>query len=215
MYNESMVLGLNWKVISTKMRGLSLSILAVSAALLGALGVFISTLVLNSDRDRATRLGVYETAAILSKESAKDREELRRLSIDNQALRSTLIGPPEKQGSVQYSQGLNPSDRLALANVVAAQADLNKRLSSLESALSSSPDKAIALPLLKQQITDMQEKNRGDFAAVHDEMGGLFTLLEWGLGLLITLIIGVGGIIINIIRGDSSRLAATHHSAKT
>lgn len=191
------------EVTAKRFRALLPSVLAITAALVGTLGALIASFV---QKDQARRQDYVAIRASeyaheqQTAESEKTRAQLTESMIATRALEQSIMEAARKKGVVQYSQGLSPSDRQSLDSVINGQADLDRRLASLEAALSQSPDKDVALPLMKQQITDMQDKNRGDIDNVHGEIGRLYTMMQWFLGLMVTLIIGVGGLIVNNLK---------------
>jgi hypothetical protein len=195
-----------WIIISNRVRGLFPSMVALSVALLGTVGAFIATTLVRQTqdsykRDQFERLELLEIEGKqASEQQAAVRRELEQSIVASKALQSSLMQAARSKGVVVYSQGLSPADRQELSSVLNSQSNLDKRLSSLEDALSVSPEKAIALPLMKQQIADMQEKNRGDIDNVHGEVGRLYSMMQWFLGLMATLIVGVGGLIVNNLR---------------
>jgi site-specific recombinase len=174
----------------------------VAVTLVGSVGALVWTSQDKRDAKSATLLRLEEADRSLAAahELARLRAQINQAMNASDSLHQSLENAARKKGVVQFKEGLNPADRQTLDDVTAAQTDTNRRLSALESALSNSPEKAIALPLLRQQITDLQEKNHGDLDNVHGEIGRLYTMMQWFLGLMITLIIGVGGLIVNNLK---------------
>jgi hypothetical protein len=82
----------------------------------------------------------------------------------------------------------------------AATEQLRTRLSSLEGALLATPEKAVALPMLRQEIDMLQDRNRADMDGLRGEMARLFTLVEWCMGILFTFGLAMLGIAINNMR---------------
>jgi hypothetical protein len=194
-----------WNDLFKRLHGLWPSIAALTATMLGSLFFLVGSFqqrdrqvndrtTAKIEADYLTRLEGAETQISLM------QTELANAKAASRELQYSLLEAARKKGVVQYSQGLSTPDRQALDTVVASQANLDKRFSALEASLSQSPEKAVALPLLKQQITDMQEKDRGDLDNVHGEIGRLYTMMQWFLGLMLTLIIGVGGLIVNNLK---------------
>ena len=64
-----------------------------------------------------------------------------------------------------------------------------------------SPEKAVGLPMLRQQLVDAQDRMRGDFDNIHGEIARLYTMLQWFLGLMIPLIVAVGGMVLSTFKG--------------
>lgn len=76
-------------------------------------------------------------------------------------------------------------------------------MGTLENALANTPEKALALPMLKQEVDNLQDRTHSDFEGVRGEIGRLFTLTQWFIGLMFTTALGVFGLALsNIQRGD-------------
>jgi hypothetical protein len=78
--------------------------------------------------------------------------------------------------------------------------DVQKRLKSLEDSLSATPEKAIALPLLKQQVTDLQDSTHSELDAVRQEMSRLYGMTQWCLGFVITMALSVFGMALTSLK---------------
>jgi septal ring factor EnvC (AmiA/AmiB activator) len=137
-------------------------------------------------------------------------ENLQRTSV---ALQGILAQHSNGHPGLGAGRESSTSEQQALSTVEASQKELDRRLSSLEGALLQSPEKAIALPLLRQQLSDIQEKNRGDEDHINGEINRLYGMMQWFLGLMITLIIGVGGLVVNSFRQSSERRHNQHLTA--
>jgi hypothetical protein len=88
------------------------------------------------------------------------------------------------------------------------QAQLQTRLSGLESALMTTPEKALAVPMLKQQVDTLQDRTHSDLDSVRGEIGRLFTLTQWFIGLMFTIALGVFGLALSSLRRSSEKTAA-------
>jgi hypothetical protein len=106
---------------------------------------------------------------------------------------------------LSYREGLDPADRQALERIAQTQQDLDKRLSSLEGALMASPERAVSVPILKQQVTDLEERDKGEHDAIHGEIGRQSTLMIWFFGSMVTLILGVGGLFFNVFKHQTDK----------
>lgn len=77
---------------------------------------------------------------------------------------------------------------------------LDTRLAALEEAIMTNPSKALALPLLRKDVDTMAERYRTDISVVRDEVGRVYTLTQWFIGLMFTIAIGVFTLAIGNLR---------------
>ena len=120
-------------------------------------------------------------------------EQIRQLEQRNALLHQALEkAPATPQGQQQYAQ-LSPVNRHQLDAVKDSQDSLQQRLGALQGALTATPEKAVAVSILRQQFQDSQERTRGDLDALRGELGRLFTLTHWFIGLMFTIALGVLG----------------------
>lgn len=187
-------------------RFLMASSAALSVALVGTIFAFVQL-----RQDRTQREHSYFAMT--------SDDQLRRQEFQISALTAKLDVAMKATDDLQHAiaanahnhvsdnspNGLTVADRQSLDRAEKADADLDKRLSALEGALLQSPEKAIAVPLLHQQLTDIEDKNKGDAENIHGEINRLYGMMQWFLGLMITLIIGVGGLVANSFRQGAER----------
>jgi uncharacterized coiled-coil protein SlyX len=69
--------------------------------------------------------------------------------------------------------------------------DARQRLTAMEAAVLSDPAKALSLPLLRRDLDNLKDSAKENLVAVRDEMGRLYDLSKWFIGLMITMAIGV------------------------
>ena len=149
--------------------------------------------------DSALRsVDLQREVSVLSKRIKESEEATANLQ---QQVLETFSRPGKRGQSI----GLAAADRQAISNVETANRGMDQRLAALESALLQTPEKAVALPLLRQQLSDVQDKNKGDSDSLHGEINRLYGMMQWFLGLMMTLIIGVGGLAVNSFRQSSEK----------
>jgi hypothetical protein len=120
-------------------------------------------------------------------------------------MQQAFLQAARRKGAVVYKEGLSPGDRARLQKLAATQDDLGRQLAVLDDAIMQTPEKAVAIPVLKQQISDLEDKYRGDNDAMHAEMGHLYTMMSIFFGSMVALIVGVGGLFFNIFKHRSDR----------
>jgi chromosome segregation ATPase len=129
-----------------------------------------------------------------------DRHEISELRKANEALQLQLKAASGRPRSQQTYAQLSPADRELVSKVRADEDQLQTRLASLESALANSPEKVLSTFVIKQQLDGLQDRNRADMESVHGEIGRLFTLTQWFIGLMFTVALGVFGLALTNLR---------------
>ena len=173
----------------------AVGLLAILFGLVASVG---GLLVANRDKrkdvDEASVSRAYSQSEVakIRAEIADLKDEVAKNEAGTNAL-SFALRDQEAAHSVPKAAGMRPEERRELSQVEESQRQLVDRMAVLESSLMNSPEKALALPLLKQQISDTQDRFRGELDESHAEFGRLYTLVEWALGLIATIILGLGG----------------------
>ncbi len=178
----------------------SITALTLSTALLGAVFSLFAIKGDESRRERDAKEQTYvrynqeQQLAILIKRADEAQRENTRLEA---LLEEALSGKPKTNG--QSATPASPDKKLT-DDIEKSNRDLEQRMSALETAIIQTPEKAVSLPLIRQQLVDMQDKDKGESDALHGEIGRLFGIMQWFLGLMITIIIGVASMAINSFR---------------
>jgi hypothetical protein len=133
------------------------------------------------------------------------RDQLRQAIRSSEETQRNLIEASRRKGSVLYKEGLSPDDKERLRKIEDGQAELGKRLGALESSILETPEKAVSIPVLRQQIADLQDKYRGDNDAMHAEIGRLYTMLSIFFGSMVALIVGISGLFFSIFKHRADR----------
>lgn len=87
-----------------------------------------------------------------------------------------------------------PTGRLQQVPVAKLQISLeeiDKRMKSLESGLITNPEKALALPLLRQDLNSFREQHQRDVAALSSDMTRVYDISKWVLGLIAAAVLGL------------------------
>jgi hypothetical protein len=178
-----------------------ISSVALAVAIAGSATAFFEIYIDQKGKDQAAKISDDKIKAIILQlnETEHTAQQLRE---NVKAYEARL----DKAGdSGKPSGGLTTADQQALVRAENGYADLDRRMSSLEAALMQSPDKSIAVPLLRQQMIDMQDKSNRDIENLQGELNRLYGIMQWFLGLMITSILGVGGLVMNSFRQTSER----------
>lgn len=67
--------------------------------------------------------------------------------------------------------------------------------------------------MLKQQMDTAQDRFREDIASVRGEIGRLYTLTQWFIGLMFTIALGVFGLALSNLKKASDKSAEKERSA--
>lgn len=159
----------------------------------------------NVDYEQRARLAADRLTEEAMKSLAADRRQIDELQRANEELRLQLKIAANRRGKPQNYAELNPADRELISQLKTGEDQLQIRLGNLEGALMNSPEKALSTFVIKQQVDALQERNRSDMESVHGEMGRLFTLTEWCLGLMFTITLSLLALgLANLRRGDKA-----------
>jgi hypothetical protein len=194
------------QALRRRRRTLIASSAALAIALAGTVTAFVQLRLDRSHREDS----IY---AIDSLQKLRDQDRqiaalTRRLDEvikSNEELQKSIVSAGIKGNSPHTVQGLSIADREALEQAKQSAADLSQRIATLENALLQTPEKALAVPLLRQQLADIEDKDKGDSENIHGEINRLYGMMQWFLGLMITLIIGVGGLVASSFRQNADR----------
>lgn len=111
---------------------------------------------------------------------AADFSELQQNIIQiNKALESSPNLPKKLQWRLETNR---------LSHQVATT---TKKLTDLESAISNNPVKALALPMIKKDLSSLEKKFDRELLQTRLEMNRFYDLLKWFIGILITIIIAI------------------------
>jgi hypothetical protein len=134
---------------------------------------------------------------------AQDTEaKLKELEASNRAIQEAIESVRHSGKPVKFAV-LDPADRQRIDQIGSTQSKLNERLSALESALMTSPEKAVAVPMLKQEVDSLQDRTHSDLDAIRGEIGRLFTLTQWFIGLMFTIALGMFGLSFNLRKASA------------
>lgn len=179
---------------------------ALTVAMAGAVGALLS--IRNDESQRNAQFRAGESVVRVAEEQREIVELTRRLNDSEQTsarIQRQLLDAMSHPTKAGQKMELTAADRRALEDTEKSNAGLDQRLTALETALLQTPEKAVALPLLRQQLNDIQDKAKGDSDSLHSEINHLYGMMQWFLGLMITLIIGVGGLAANSFRQGGER----------
>jgi chromosome segregation ATPase len=180
-----------------------LTFTTVMIGIFGGLAAYLST-IRQAEQERAAKTYQIQsqleaiTAANKNAERAvKQLADSERINDEMRRLISQLSKPT---GGPRHFQPPNPVQEQEIAQLKAEQDALRNRLASLEGALQATPEKAVALPLLGQQVSDLRGETQRDIDSIHADIGSLFTISEWAIGLTVTLTLGLASLFLAIYR---------------
>jgi hypothetical protein len=63
--------------------------------------------------------------------------------------------------------------------------------------------------LLKQQVESLQDRTHGDIDGIRSEIGRLFTLTQWFIGLMFTIALGMFSLSLNLRKAGPANTGKT------
>jgi hypothetical protein len=120
--------------------------------------------------------------------SEKDAATMRKIVQDLEKRTEVLeqsirqITAPQKGGQV--------SPTALSASVQQLRADVD----GLDAAILADPAKALAVPMLRRDLDSLAQRNRDDLLAARDEIGRVYDLTKWFIGLMFTMAVGLIGL---------------------
>lgn len=165
---------------SNALRARLLGVLSVGT---GAIGVWLGLGQASKPASLDTRLN----EAVIERQAERINSleaQLRRTTDENEKLKA-------QNAASQQKGGMPSAERLDAARTKQAAADALTRVERLEEALTASPDKAIALPILRQQVDAFEDRARSDVEGLRSEIGRLYSLSQWLIGLIVTITFGL------------------------
>lgn len=203
-----------WANMQTRRGELLWSSLAIwvslVAALIGFFGVWTQRgqMMRSATNAHAQAQLDYERA-----ELARQQAQLQSMIAASVETEQSILEASRRKGSVLYKEGLSPEDRERLSHIEATEDDLSRRLAALESAILQTPEKAVAIPVMRQQIADLKDKYQSDNDAMHAEIGRLYTMMSIFFGSIVALIIGVGGLYFSVFKQRAETQSRTEPSS--
>lgn len=84
-----------------------------------------------------------------------------------------------------------------IAKVRSEVTELRTELSKSNEVILDNPEKALSMPLLKKDISNLQESYRNDLVALRQEISRVYGQNKWFIGLMFTMAVGLLGLAIN------------------
>jgi hypothetical protein len=141
---------------------------------------------------RQITIDSIQRASIQSMSKINDEREnfYRQIQVISDSLLNN--GAPARKTSLHFEKQLQKLrlDFQRLNNRSAIDS-LSSRLKSLEDALMQDPGKALALPLLQNQIQNLKEAEVKDIADIRATIATIYDQNKWFIGLMFTLAIGM------------------------
>jgi tetrahydromethanopterin S-methyltransferase subunit G len=90
----------------------------------------------------------------------------------------------------------NNFENVALAQLKSQVTELNASVKNLEKVILDNPEKAISIPLLKQQLENQKDQNEKEFKYTKDEIARVYDINKWIIGLVFGMLVSI--IVLNI-----------------
>lgn len=160
--------------------------------MIGSVGTWLTVLALVASATSAVFLGRQYLVATLS---MPERQE-QTLSRDLQEQRIAELRRSVQQLGAQLSTAEPTNDR-ALRRLQSRIDAIDGRLTALESAVNSNPERALALPMLRRDIDDLNRQFTERGSAHERQIDRIYDQNKWFIGLMFTMAVGVGSLAIS------------------
>ncbi len=163
------------------------SSIAIAALIFTVMGLFLN----NEPRMSNSELTVKSTE--LQKAIAMNNEATIKLRLEINSIQSKLeaiTSVPEKVVWKVESEKIN--QRII---------QLEEKLKALETALASSPIKALAVPILRKDLDNAQEVFKSEIVQTRSEINRIYDQNKWFIGLMFTIALSVLGMAISNFMG--------------
>jgi uncharacterized coiled-coil protein SlyX len=172
---------------------------------------YAAFLLYDSGRELRT-FGQNQAISDLAIQVLRSRSDIEEIRKQTAVLTKTLTDL--RTGSQNYAS-LEPQDRQALNEVIAGQKNLDERLKGIEDAIRIDTTKAIAIPMLRYAVDALQERERTDLSLLQSEIGRLYSLAQWFMALMVTIILGVFTLALsNLLKKEPLLVEPTKQVAK-
>jgi cell fate (sporulation/competence/biofilm development) regulator YmcA (YheA/YmcA/DUF963 family) len=156
------------------------------AIMAGVLGVAATATNFFSHAPRIYTFNLAEATINASKQISVLKDsvaELQKSQVENQALLNKLSGA--RPATVQIGK-------------LSSQVDsLQNQIKLLEDAVGQSPEKALAVPLLKKDMDNLKNSYRRDLDSTQSEINRVYDQNKWFIGLMFTMAIGLLGLAVS------------------
>ncbi len=135
----------------------------------------------------------------------KDFEDALRLSLETRRNFKDLDSAYAELLKAREPSPKDPTTpeeiKIAYEGLIADQRLMTKRLSAIESIVMESPEKSVALPILKKDMETLTERTKDYKESIRLEIDRLYSVLLWIAGLVASIIITLIGWIVSEIIG--------------
>jgi hypothetical protein len=87
-----------------------------------------------------------------------------------------------------------PPGQASSAQLSASIKQLRSDVDGLNAAILADPSKALAVPMLRRDMDSLAQRSRDDVLAIRDEIGRVYDLTKWFIGLMLTMALGLIGL---------------------
>lgn len=174
------------KKLKAKFISSILSTATAAASVAVAAGLVVSFFF--TDKEQLSKTELTEKVIAIEERVAKQEQlfsELKNeLAVTNNSLKSLSSLPKDTKWGVEARK---------LENEVA---NLKEELDSLESALTTDPTKALAVPILRKDLDNAEKSIRSELSQTKSNIDRIYDQNKWFIGLMFTIALSVLGIAI-------------------
>lgn len=163
--------------------------ITVTAGAFSVLGLFLAASVAFFQKQEMNKAGVGVRAIELERElkamEASLAEAQRQLQLNAELVKRIEDAKPAGPANVEVAR-------------LATQVDgLRAEVKQLTDAVGQSPEKALAVPLLRKDMDNLREGYRHDLDATQSEMNRVYDLTKWFLGTVVTMALALLGLAVS------------------
>jgi cell division protein FtsB len=124
--------------------------------------------------------------------------EARQLSDEQVAALNRTVEELKRENE-QLSEHVKsaPPATAQIANLSARVASLENHMEALDAALGQSPEKAVAVLVLRKDLDNLKDSYRQDLGSTQAEINRPYDQNKWFIGLMFTMALGVVGLAVN------------------
>ena len=132
---------------------------------------------------------------------------LQRIVVELDSLRAEL-------SALKAASPDSPQAEAALASVEVSVERIGERINSIESAILQDPEKAVAVPILRRDLDNLEQSLRRDVSATRDEIARIHDQNRWFFGLMGTAWFGLLSLAVaNLFKSRNDRSPVVNGSA--
>jgi hypothetical protein len=148
----------------------------------------------------ATGFGGFLTQRLVVSEPHRYTDEVTRLVKSDQDNLAELQRLQSRLDEIQSAVGKIATMRPETLRIATLSAELDSvraQVDKLDDAIGQSPEKALAIPMLKKDVDDLKDDYRRDTDNTQGEINRVYDQNKWFIGLMFTMALGLLGLAVS------------------